>query len=167
VIQSTCALVSDRARTAQIALEVDVAPSLPEVRGNAQQISQVLLNLLLNSIQAIGRGGRVTVRAAESGSSRLPAASRALRVTVDDSGPGIAPETLPRLFEPFFTTKAPGEGTGLGLSVSYGILKEHHGAIFAENRAEGGARFEFELPLEASGSESGGTNRPIGARRER
>ena len=80
-------------------------------------------------------------------------AGRAVRVSVEDTGPGIPPDALPKMFEPFFTTKAPGEGTGLGLSVSWGILKEHHGAIFAGNRPEGGARFEFELPVEGETSQ--------------
>jgi PAS domain S-box-containing protein len=165
-IQNTVALVADRARTAGIEVAQEVAPGLPRVMGSSQQISQVLLNLLLNAFQAIGRGGRVVVRAAVVETRRLPAAGRALRVTVEDSGPGIPADVLPRLFEPFFTTKAPGEGTGLGLSVSYGILKEHHGAIFAENRPEGGARFEFELPLDAGPAASSETKSPIAARRD-
>jgi CheY-like chemotaxis protein len=69
------------------------------------------------------------------------------RIEVLDDGPGIAPENLKRLFEPFFTTKAPGEGSGLGLSVSYGIVAEHGGRLWAENRADGGAAFYVELPF--------------------
>jgi PAS domain S-box-containing protein len=152
VLRSTCSLVSDRARVGEIELVQEIATGLPRIVGNGQQISQVVLNLLLNAVQAIGRGGRIVVRAADTPTSRLPTAGRAVRVTVEDSGPGIPPDALPRLFEPFFTTKAPGEGTGLGLSVSWGILKEHHGSIFASNRPEGGARFEFELPVEGETS---------------
>jgi signal transduction histidine kinase len=113
----------------------------------------VLLNLLLNAIQAIDHKGTIVVRVVATATSRLPTAGRAVLVSVEDSGPGIPPEVLPKMFEPFFTTKAPGEGTGLGLSVSWGIVKEHHGAIFAGNRAEGGARFEFELPVEGETSQ--------------
>jgi PAS domain S-box-containing protein len=165
VIENTCALVADRAKTATIEVERTIAPDLPKVVGNSQQISQVLLNLLLNAFQAIGKNGRVLVRAATTSESRLPTGGAALRVTVEDSGPGIPADVLPRLFEPFFTTKAPGEGTGLGLSVSYGILKEHHGAVFATNRAEGGARFEFELPLDVH-ADSNVSKSPIAAQRE-
>ncbi len=165
-IRSTCALVADRARTAGIEVVQEIAPDLPDVVGNGQQISQVVLNLLLNAFQAIGRDGRVVVRAAAAATSRLPTAGRSLRVTVEDDGPGLPADVLPRLFEPFFTTKEPGEGTGLGLSVSYGILKEHHGLIFAENRQAGGARFEFELPLDVSAAAGNESKSPIPARRD-
>ena len=73
---------------------------------------------------------------------------KAAIIAVLDNGPGIAPEVLPRVFDPFFTTKPPGEGSGLGLSVSYGIVSEHGGRLWAENRPEGGAAFYIELPLE-------------------
>jgi two-component system sensor histidine kinase HupT/HoxJ len=69
-------------------------------------------------------------------------------LTVLDTGPGIAAGVLPRVFDPFFTTKPPGEGSGLGLSVSYGIIAEHRGRLIAANRPEGGAAFSIELPLE-------------------
>jgi PAS domain S-box-containing protein len=165
-IESTCALVADRAQGSGIRIVREIAPDLPPILGNGQQITQVLLNLLLNAFHAIGRDGTVVVRAAALESKRLPTAGRALRVSVEDSGPGIPADVLPRLFEPFFTTKAPGEGTGLGLSVSWGILKEHHGAIFAENIPGGGARFEFELPLDAPSIAGSETKSPITARRE-
>jgi len=67
-------------------------------------------------------------------------------IEVIDNGPGIPLDVLPRIFDPFFTTKPPGEGSGLGLSVSYGIIGQHGGRLYAENRAEGGAAFVVELP---------------------
>ena len=143
VLEETVALLVERAERSNIRLTSHVDPSLPPVRGNATQIGQVLLNLLLNALQAIGNDGHVDVVAEEV----VEGEGRWVRVRVEDSGPGISDEMLPHLFEPFFTTKEPGEGTGLGLSVSYGILKEHHGTLRAENRAEGGARFVFELPV--------------------
>jgi len=160
VVQATVALLAERAHMQSIALQVEIAPGLPQAFGNRQQVSQVLLNLLLNGLHAIGKEGTLAVRVEEVATSRLPTAGRALRLVVDDSGPGIPADVLPHLFEPFFTTKAPGEGTGLGLSVSWGIVKEHHGAIFARNRDEGGARFEVELPLEGVATPAGETNRP-------
>ena len=113
----------------------------PPVWADEHQIQQVLLNLVQNAHQAMRpRGhGVLTVRVKpESGWARIE---------VLDDGPGIAPENLKRLFEPFFTTKAPGEGSGLGLSVSYGIVAEHGGRLWADNRADGGAAFYVELPF--------------------
>jgi signal transduction histidine kinase len=78
---------------------------------------------------------------------RIRPLADAARVEVLDTGPGIPPDALPRLFDPFFTTKPPGEGSGLGLSVSYGIISEHHGKLAAENRPGGGAMFVIELPF--------------------
>ena len=145
-VRQTVALVEERARRSRIAIEVEEAAALPRARGNSQQISQVLLNLILNALHAIGENGRVLVRIETSTAGRL-------HVVVEDDGPGIAEDALPHLFEPFFTTKEPGEGTGLGLSVSYGILKDHQSTLNAANRPEGGARFNFELPVaEAQGA---------------
>jgi two-component system NtrC family sensor kinase len=113
----------------------------PPVWADEHQIQQVLLNLVQNAHQAMRPqgGGTLTVRVKpESGWARIE---------VLDDGPGIAPENLRRLFEPFFTTKAPGEGSGLGLSVSYGIVAEHNGRLWAENRPGGGAAFYVELPF--------------------
>jgi C4-dicarboxylate-specific signal transduction histidine kinase len=78
---------------------------------------------------------------------RVWPSDRHAHVEVRDTGPGIPPEALPKVFDPFFTTKPPGEGSGLGLSVSYGIVTELGGALRAENCAEGGASFIVELPL--------------------
>jgi len=118
----------------------------PVVLADENQIVQVLLNLVQNAHQAMAAhpGARVlTLRVRPSGSNAV--------VEVRDTGPGIAPEALPRLFDPFFTTKPPGEGSGLGLSVSYGIVTEHGGKLWAENRPGGGAVFTVELPGERDG----------------
>jgi C4-dicarboxylate-specific signal transduction histidine kinase len=114
----------------------------PPVLVDENQMQQVMLNLIQNAHQAMAkhRGERIlTVRI-------RPAAAQAI-VEVLDTGPGIAPEVLPRIFDPFFTTKPPGEGSGLGLSVSYGIVTEHGGRLRGEPRREGGAIFAVELPV--------------------
>ena len=119
-------------------------PELPTTQADYFRLQQVFLNVLLNAQQAMNehRGsGTLTVRTRRRGGH--------LRVEVEDDGPGIPPEVMPRIFEPFFTTKEVGKGTGLGLSLSYGIVKEHGGELWAENRPEGGARFVVELPLVA------------------
>jgi len=105
------------------------------------QIQQVLLNLVQNAHQAMARqsGERLLT-------VRLRRRERHVAIEVLDSGPGIASHLLSRIFDPFFTTKAPGEGSGLGLSVSYGIVGQHGGRLYAENRPEGGAIFVVELP---------------------
>ncbi len=114
---------------------------MPPLLVDEHQLQQVLLNLVQNAHHAMARhrGERVlTVRV------RAPREHAVIEVL--DSGPGIAPEVLPRVFDPFFTTKPPGEGSGLGLSVSYGIVTEHGGRLRGENRPEGGAVFTIELP---------------------
>ena len=116
----------------------------PPVRADEHQLQQVLLNLVQNAHQAMIRdtGDRIlTVRLAVEGDRAV--------ITVLDTGSGIPSDALPRIFDPFFTTKPPGEGSGLGLSVSYGIVAEHRGRLWAENRPEGGAAFRVELPLQA------------------
>ena len=112
------------------------------VWADAHQLQQVLLNLVQNARQAMGQhaGRRELIVGVSADDAHA-------RIDVLDSGPGIMPEVLPRIFDPFFTTKPPGEGSGLGLSVSYGIVAEHRGRLWAENRPEGGAAFHIELPL--------------------
>ena len=108
-------------------------------RARPGELQQVLFNVLLNAAQAMDGAGRIEVQ-----TERAPGGG--IRVTLRDSGPGIAPEHLERIFEPFFTTKAPGEGTGLGLAISYQIVHELGGSMRAFNLAEGGACVELTLP---------------------
>ena len=118
----------------------EFAPS-PYVLGDENALQQVLLNLVQNAHQAMVQiaGARVlTVRVWPDGAS--------VCLEVRDTGPGIPEEAMPRIFDPFFTTKPPGEGSGLGLSVSYGIVTELGGRLWAENHPDGGASFRLELP---------------------
>jgi len=125
----------------QIRIETDIESS-PPVWADENQMQQVVLNLVQNAHQAMVKqdGERlVTVR--------VRAAGATVTLEVLDTGPGIEPESLSRLFDPFFTTKPPGEGSGLGLSVSYGIVTEHKGRLRGENRTDRrGAIFTVELP---------------------
>jgi signal transduction histidine kinase len=123
-----------------IDVEVDLAP-IPPVWADEHQIQQVLVNVIQNARQALESRPRprrleLVLRAQEG----------AARLEVRDNGPGIAPELLPRIFDAFVTTKPAGEGTGLGLWVSYAIVEKHGGRLRAENRPEGGATFIVELP---------------------
>src|SRR6185436_2326420 len=106
-----------------IRLEVRLTEQLPVVHANPVALEQVLTNLLSNAFQAVGDRGWVGVSTALG--------AHHVCLLVEDDGPGIAPEVLPRLFEPFFTTKGPGQGTGLGLSVSDGIVEQHGGSLRA------------------------------------
>jgi two-component system NtrC family sensor kinase len=106
--------------------------------GNANQLQQIVVNLVVNGLQAMGLSGRITVSTGPAGPGRV-------RLSVQDTGPGIKPEIAKRIFEPFFTTKSEGQGTGLGLSICYQIAEEHGGTIRVEPSAEG-ACFVLELP---------------------
>lgn len=124
---------------------VKVTLDLPEeipVEGYSGQLHQVFLNLLENALDAVqegGNAGEVTVVASVEETEA--------RVSVLDDGPGLAPDQIGHLFEPFYSTKAPGQGTGLGLYIAYGIVSEHGGLLQAANREEGGAEFSVTLPL--------------------
>ena len=124
----------------QVVTEFD---SCPPVYADEHQLQQVVLNLVQNAHQAMSKAPPPRVLTV-----RIAADPKHVVVGVLDTGAGMAPEVLPRVFDPFFTTKPPGEGSGLGLSVSYGIVAEHRGRLWAENRPEGGAAFFIELPLD-------------------
>jgi two-component system NtrC family sensor kinase len=149
LVASTLQLQSYSIAAGQIDVRIDVPTTLPAVDIDRAQMQQVLLNLTQNAIQAIretGQPGSIDV-AAEAGSGRDGQPVVRLRIT--DSGPGVAPELRSQLFLPFFTTKAPGEGTGLGLSVSFGIVAAHGGRLWFEpGPNDRGASFVLELPVE-------------------
>jgi two-component system NtrC family sensor kinase len=122
-------------------IEVVRAFAPATARGNANQLQQIALNLLVNAIQAVAGAGRVTVGCG-------PAAAGRVKLWVADSGPGVKPEHAKRIFEPFFTTKPEGQGTGLGLSICYQIAEEHGGTIRLDPTDERGACFVLELPAQ-------------------
>jgi PAS domain S-box-containing protein len=129
-------------------IEVDFRPvtGIPGVIGDANQLIQVLLNLVTNGEQAIRE-----VRDTGSLQIRLSRVGNRLSITVQDDGVGIRPEALPRIFEPFYTTKRPGGGTGLGLSICMSIIREHGGNIEAETLPAGGSAFTVSLPTAPAG----------------
>jgi signal transduction histidine kinase len=129
----------------QATVRTEFAPDLPPVDIDCSKVEQVLINVVHNALQAMPNGGTLTIAATRAGGGGGDGAldgqpREAVRVTVDDSGPGIPEERLAKLFEPFFTTKAKGEGTGLGLTVARGIMKLHGGSMAIANRPEGGVR---------------------------
>jgi PAS domain S-box-containing protein len=113
------------------------------VSGDPLLLQQALLNILINAehaIAATGKPGRIHTRIAATNGGQT------VRLTIEDSGPGIPGEVLPRIFDPFFTTKDVGQGTGLGLAITYGIIQEHGGTVHAANVPGGGAQFTIDLP---------------------
>ena len=137
LLQSVVKLASETANMAKAVLRVEASESLPPVSVDSEQIKQVLLNLVINAVQAMPRGGRVTLRAHREGDW--------VRVDVEDEGVGIAPEHLERVFDPFFTTRT--SGTGLGLSIAYQIVSQHSGHIAVKKNAQRGMTFSVTLPV--------------------
>ncbi len=167
LVDSVMALQSYGLSAGQITLTRDVPADLPLIEVDRSQIQQVLLNLTLNAIQAIrsrGTPGHIWI-AAHSVAS--PGDARMVRLSVSDDGPGIPIEARSRIFLPFFTSKAPGEGTGLGLSVSFGIVAAHEGTLRFEPRAGGGATFIVELPASARAAVDRRKTRGVGGGRDR
>ncbi|WP_319239355.1 ATP-binding protein [uncultured Propionivibrio sp.] len=116
---------------------------LPLVRCLSSQINQVFINLLVNASQAIEGSGTITITTEAFGPDQV-------RVMIEDTGKGIAPEAIDKIFEPFFTTKPVGKGTGLGLSLSKGIVERHHGTLTVASAPGKGATFTMTLPVDAS-----------------
>jgi signal transduction histidine kinase len=143
-----------RPLAAKRGVAIEVAPVGPPIRGNMDptQIQQAVMNLLMNAVQAStnGQAVRLAARAEEGTNPRTGLRSRHAVLEVADEGAGIPPENLEQIFDPFFTTKAPGDGTGLGLSVAHGIAEDHGGWIDAESHAGRGSCFRIWLPLEAA-----------------
>jgi two-component system, cell cycle sensor histidine kinase and response regulator CckA len=132
---------------------VELQPDVWNVSGDSAQLEQVLMNLCINARDAMPQGGRLSVRTNNLVSSselatrtRSVPGKRYVVLSVEDSGTGINPRTLERIFEPFFTTKAPGRGTGLGLAVVHGIVRQHDGVIEVDSIPGTGSTFSVVLP---------------------
>ncbi len=139
-ITQVVALLEYRLNQKQVELQLDLADNLPLVRADASRLKEVIMNLLLNSFDAVEAKGRISIKT-EMQSPAL------LSLTVQDDGKGIAPEDLDKIFDPFFTTKDVGEGTGLGLAVALSIIEAHGGKIEVESQPNQGSKFTVLLPL--------------------
>jgi signal transduction histidine kinase len=132
-----------QATSRNIALYLQHAPGVVRINGDPVQLQQVILNLVVNSMDAmtaIPYGRTVIGRIELNGGSTA-------EISISDSGPGIPPDKLAQVFDPFFTTKE--KGMGIGLSIARTIILAHKGRIWAENQSGGGAAFHFVLPLAA------------------
>jgi PAS domain S-box-containing protein len=151
LVQRTLHLHAYSLRKNNITVDFLKEPSLPPVNGDAHQLMQVFLNLILNSEQAMRE-------ARDRGTLRIRMENRPKSVSVifQDDGPGIPPDILPNIFDPFYTTKRPGRGTGLGLSICKAILREHNGNVEAASGPGGGAVFTVTLPVDSTSTISAG-----------
>jgi signal transduction histidine kinase len=144
VVREARRLVTNEAEINRVEFNLALPPDLPKVQGNPRDLQQVFLNLFLNAIQAMPKGGVLTVRGQTTGGSTN---DRALEVEVTDTGVGIPEENIGSVFDPFFTTKEVGVGTGLGLAVSYGIIEKHNGTITVRSKLGEGTTFVVRLPI--------------------
>ncbi len=142
LVRRTLGLQRASLTRAGVEVRVEVAENLPPVPADASQVQQVILNLIQNAIQAMeGQPGPRTL------TIRIRTERDWAMLVIEDTGPGVPEDHLPHLFEPFFTTKPVGQGTGLGLAVSYGIVRDHAGSLEAANVQAGGACFTMRLPI--------------------
>jgi len=165
-IQETVALLQ-RTVDPRIKLVTHISPEPWEVRADLGQINQVLMNLCLNARDAMPRGGRLSLELGNvtltEEAARLHLEARPgdfVRLRIRDSGEGILPEVLPHIFEPFFTTKEPGRGTGLGLAMVFGIVKQHQGWIECASQRGEGTCFDLYLPRSADQTDHKPTAHP-------
>jgi PAS domain S-box-containing protein len=124
-----------------IQIKKELSKDIMLIKGDRDQLGQVIVNLVMNAVDAMDHEGTMTLR-----TSRNKRAQK-VRIEVSDTGRGIPEKDLALIFDPFFTTKAPGKGTGLGLSTAYGIIKENHGRIWVKETSQKGTTFAVELPL--------------------
>ena len=140
-INRTLFLLENQSLFQNIAIERDLEENLPPVPGDIQQLNHLFMNIILNAAQAMKGNGTLTLK------TELEADTQQVRIEIGDTGPGIPDDILPQIFDPFFTTKEEGEGTGLGLSMVYGIVQNHGGKISVKSSPGKGATFIIQLSL--------------------
>jgi two-component system NtrC family sensor kinase len=141
VLRRTAAAARSQRLFKQVRITLALAEDAPEVMADPDRLKQVFMNLMLNAAQSMQEGGEIAVR------SDFDWAAGAIKVSLKDTGPGIAPENLSKIFDPFFTTKRPGEGTGLGLAICARLLEEHGGSVEVESELGRGSTFTVTLPV--------------------
>jgi signal transduction histidine kinase len=140
VVEAALTIVDHQLTINNVSIDKEYDPDLPTIEASANQLQQVIINFAINAQQALGEdGGNLKVRTHTGDGDSVV-------IEVEDDGPGIPADIRANIFDPFFTTKRAGEGTGLGLSVTYGIVKDHGGDIRIEDPPGGGTRFVVILP---------------------
>jgi len=143
IVEESLSLVSNQARNQHIRMHFASNSDIPHVMANSSLLQQVFTNLLLNACHAMTEGGEITVTIVVSGDW--------VSVRFHDTGAGIEPETVSKIFDPFYTTRPVGQGTGLGLPISYSIVEQHGGRIEVESQVGAGSTFTVHLPIRQSG----------------
>jgi signal transduction histidine kinase len=154
LIRRSLDLLGTKIAKGRIEVQTAFDPEVPSIRGDGDQLTQVFINLIVNSVDAMSDGGTLSIR------TELRRDTGTVVITLADTGNGMAPDQLARIFEPFFTTKAEGRGTGLGLSVSLGIVKNHGGTLEAASEPGKGTMMFISLPLPAR-SRAGAAQAPL------
>jgi signal transduction histidine kinase len=140
IIRSVILLCQHRLQLQNIVIYEELDPKLPEITGDYNQIQQCIMNLIFNAMEAMPDGGRLSL------SSSLNSKNRMIHIDISDTGCGIPEENLSVIFEPFFSTKEESQGVGLGLSVVYGIIREHQGNIYVRSEPGKGSTFTIRFP---------------------
>jgi two-component system, NtrC family, sensor kinase len=141
IVNRSAQLLAGQSLFCDVEFVLDLQPDIPEMIGDPGQLQQVFTNFIINAGSAMKGKGKIII------TSRFDPECHEVGLQFADTGPGIPLEIMDKIFEPFFTTKRPGEGTGLGLSVAYGIIQQHGGNIEVKNAHSGGALFTVILPL--------------------
>ncbi|MBM9603076.1 c-type heme family protein [Desulfopila inferna] len=141
LIREVVSISTNQLEQQNIALDLELDRTVPDINLDNDRLKQVILNLIINGAQAIEDGGSINIATHYSKEEEV------VKIVIEDDGTGIPPECLEKIFDPFFTTKTPGFGTGLGLSVSYGIVQDHNGEISVETKAGEFSRFIITLPV--------------------
>ena len=153
IIENVISLIKNNVYFENVTTIKKLSVKLPELMIDVNQIEQVVFNLVLNAAEAITGKGTLILE------TQFDEDTKSVLIKVSDTGCGITTENIDKIFDPFFTTKDVGQGTGLGLAVSHGIIKRHDGQINVESKLGSGTTFTITLPTELSGADnSGGSN---------
>jgi two-component system NtrC family sensor kinase len=140
IIRSIILLCQHRMQLQNIVIDEKLDPDFPEITGDYNQILQCIMNVIFNAMEAMPDGGKLTLRTSSQRKNRM------IHISITDTGCGIPEENLSMIFEPFFSTKDESQGVGLGLSVVYGIVREHQGTIYVDSEVGKGSTFTIRLP---------------------
>ena len=157
LLEQSIALVEHQPRFAAIQFERDYDPAAEQVLVDAGQMQQVFVNLLVNAGEAMPDGGQLVIRTRKltgNTASGTSVGGDAVQIVFSDTGVGIPPENIRRIFDPFFTSKEVGQGTGLGLAVTHGIIEAHGGSIAVESTPGEGTTFTITIPLDGQAGPS-------------